>query len=127
MLLVCRFVVSGAQTETFTARAREALRLLTEQPGCRNGHVARSVDDPTRWVLVVEFDSIVAYRKALSPFPVREQVIPLLAEALTDEPAGYELAMSAGSGKVEHQVSLLAADADSVRLGEAAGPTLPRS
>lgn len=77
-------------------------------------------------MLTVEFDSVVAYRRAMSPFDVREHVIPLLSEANTDEPAVYEPLLVAADGAVQREVSLLARDAGTVRLGEAAGPTTPR-
>ncbi|MGI5501997.1 antibiotic biosynthesis monooxygenase [Lentzea sp. CA-135723] len=124
MLLVCRFRVSDP--ETFTARVENALRLLTAQPGCHKGTLARSTDEDDRWVLTVEFESVVAYRRAMSPFPVREHVIPLLSEALTDEPAMYEPALTSEDGEVVTHTSVLAEDAFTVRLGEAAGPTSPR-
>ncbi len=125
MLLVCRFRVSDP--ETFTSRVRRALELLTAQPGCRKGTLARSTDEDDRWVLTVEFESVVAYRRAMSPFPVREHVIPLLSEALTDEPAMYEPTLTSTGGEVEEHTSVLAADAFTVRLGEASGPATPRS
>ncbi|MFD4643232.1 antibiotic biosynthesis monooxygenase family protein [Lentzea sp. NPDC058436] len=124
MLLVCRFRVSDP--ETFTARVEQALALLTAQPGCRRGTLARSTDEDDRWVLTVEFESVVAYRRAMSPFPVREHVIPLLSEALTDEPAMYEPTLTSADGQVETHTSVLAEDAFTVRLGEAAGPSNPR-
>lgn len=124
MLLVCRFRVSDP--ETFTARVKRALELLTAEKGCRKGTLARSTDEDDRWVLTVEFESVVAYRRAMSPFPVREHVIPLLSEALTDEPALYEPTLTSAGGEVEQHTSLLAEDAFTVRLGEAAGPTNPR-
>jgi quinol monooxygenase YgiN len=124
VLLVCRFRVSDP--ETFTARVAEALKLLTAQPGCLRGTLARSTDSDDRWVLTVEFESVVAYRRAMSPFPVREHVVPLLSEALTDEPAMYEPALTSADGEVEEHTSVLAEDAFTVRLGEAAGPTTPR-
>ncbi|MBV9847184.1 MAG: antibiotic biosynthesis monooxygenase [Kutzneria sp.] len=126
MLLVCRFVVAESETSSFVARVRHALELLTAHPGCRGGQLARSTDEDSRWVLVVEFDSVVAYRRAMSGFPVREHVMPLLSEALTDEPAAYEPAMSASGGTVDEHVSLVARDAGTVRLGEAAGPAAAR-
>lgn len=124
MLLVCRFRVSDPQA--FTERVEQALKLLTEQPGCERGTLARSTDEDDRWVLTVEFESVVAYRRAMSPFPVREHVIPLLSEALTDEPAMYEPTLTSAGGQVEQHTSLLAEDAFTVRLGEAAGPAKPR-
>ncbi|GHH59914.1 antibiotic biosynthesis monooxygenase family protein [Lentzea cavernae] len=124
MLLVCRFRVSDP--ETFIVRAEQALALLTAQPGCLKGTLARSTDEDDRWVLTVEFESVVAYRRAMSPFPVREHVIPLLSEALTDEPAMYEPTLTSADGQVETHTSVLAQDAFTVRLGEAAGPATPR-
>lgn len=126
MLLVCRFTVAETGVEAFTGRVDRALALLTAQPGCRRAQLSRSTDEADRFVLTVEFDSVVAYRRALSPFEVREHVIPLLSEANTDEPAAYEPLLVAADGAVRREVSLLARDAGTVRLGEAAGPTTPR-
>ncbi|PRY36125.1 antibiotic biosynthesis monooxygenase family protein [Umezawaea tangerina] len=123
MLLVCRFTVPQPDVADFTARAGRALELLIAHPGCRRGLLSRSTDEPDRWVLTVEFDSVVAYRRALSPFDVREHVIPLLSEALVDEPAAYEPVLIASDSSVTRQTSLLAQDAGTVRLGEASGPT----
>ena len=108
MLLVCRFAVPPADAAAFAARARRALELLTAAPGCLGGEAARSVDDPQRWVLAARFASVDAYRRALSPFPVREHVVPLLSEALADEPATYEVLAEAVGGAVTERASLRA-------------------
>jgi hypothetical protein len=108
VLLVCRFVVSPEQVVGFVERAERALALLTEAEGCLDGSLGRAVDGADRWVLVVRFSSVTAYRRALSPFPVREHVIPLLSEALTDEPAAFETLADAGSGQVTTHPTLLA-------------------
>ncbi|MGQ0482086.1 MAG: antibiotic biosynthesis monooxygenase family protein [Pseudonocardia sp.] len=108
MLLVCRFVVSPEQVAGFVERAERALALLTGAQGCLHGALGRAVDGENRWVLVVRFESVVAYRRALSPFPVREHVIPLLSEALADEPAGFETLAEARAGAVTTHPSLLA-------------------
>ena len=107
MLLVCRFVVPAA-TDEFTARIRRALELLSAAPGCLGGEAGRAVDDPARWVLSVRFTSVDAYRRALSPFPVREHVVPLLSEALADEPATYEVLIEAADGAAAEHSSLRA-------------------
>ncbi|HEX2297786.1 MAG TPA: antibiotic biosynthesis monooxygenase [Pseudonocardiaceae bacterium] len=112
MLLICRFTVEPAEAENFMVRARRALSLLTAQPGCRGGQLGRAPDEVIRWVLVVHFDSVVAYRRALSPFDVREHVIPLLSEALTSEPGAYEVLAGAERGEVTDHGSLLAGAAD---------------
>lgn len=113
MLLVCRFAVpddadTPADPTEFRTRALRALELLTAAPGCLGGELARAVDEPGRWVLTVRFVSVDAYRRALSPFPVREHVVPLLSEALADEPAAYEVLVSAADGQATEYPSLLA-------------------
>lgn len=108
MLLVCRFVVPPEEVAGFVERAERALELLTEAEGCLDGALGRAVDGEDRWVLVVRFSSVQAYRRALSPFPVREHVIPLLSEALADEPAGFETLAEARAGTVTTHPSLLA-------------------
>ncbi|MGH3775236.1 MAG: antibiotic biosynthesis monooxygenase family protein [Pseudonocardiaceae bacterium] len=115
MILICRFILDAADpagAEDFLIRARRALGLLTAQQGCLGGQLGRSPDDITRWVLVVQFESVVAYRRALSPFDVREHVVPLLSEALTGEPGSYEVLAAAQRGAVTDHTSLLAPDAE---------------
>ncbi len=108
MLLVCRFTTTPDLAADFSARARTALELLTAAEGCLGGELGRSVDEPDRWVLAVRFSSVDAYRRALSPFPVREHVVPLLSEALSDEPATFETLLTAAEGTATTHRSLLA-------------------
>ena len=108
MLLVCRFAVTPADAPAFRARIQRALELLTAAPGCLGGEAGRAVDDPERWVLTVRFTAVDAYRRALSPFPVREHVVPLLSEALADEPATYEVLVDAADGAATARSSLRA-------------------
>ncbi|HSL06504.1 MAG TPA: antibiotic biosynthesis monooxygenase family protein [Pseudonocardiaceae bacterium] len=112
MILICRFVIDPYRAEGFLTRARRALGLLTAQRGCLGGQLGRSPDDITRWVLAVQFESVAAYRRALSPFDVREHVVPLLSEALTGEPGSYEVLAAAQDGAVTDHGSLLAPDAE---------------
>lgn len=112
MILICRFAVESARAEDFLTRARRALELLTAQRGCLGGQLGRSPDYTVRWALVVQFESVVAYRRTLSVFEVREHVVPLLSEALTGEPGGYEVLAAAEDGAVTDHASLLALDAD---------------
>jgi hypothetical protein len=106
VLLVCRFV-ADSPASAFLARARRALELLTSAGGCLGGELGRSVDEPDHWVLTVRFVSVDAYRRALSPFEVREHVIPLLAEALTDTPSTFETLLTAQKGETVEHESLL--------------------
>jgi quinol monooxygenase YgiN len=110
VLLICRFDVSPSDAPEFRRRAHRALRLLSAAPGCRHAGLGRAIEEPGRWVLTALFDSVVAYRRALSPFEVREHVIPLLSEALTDEPGTYEVLAEGSDGELTEHPTLLAGD-----------------
>lgn len=94
MLVVNRFVVDEPGQGEFTGRAHAALAALAARPGYTRGRLARSVDEPTHWCLVTEWESVGAYRRALSAFEVKVEATPLLATSL-DEPSGYEVLASA--------------------------------
>jgi hypothetical protein len=99
VLVVNRFV-GVSDSAAFTARAHAALEVLAGRPGYRRGRLARALDEPDHWCLVTEWDSVGAYRRALSAFDVRVHATPLLAEAVP-EPSAYEvLATADPSGPV---------------------------
>ncbi|MEV4317971.1 antibiotic biosynthesis monooxygenase [Actinocrispum sp. NPDC049592] len=123
MLLVCSFTVPGTDTPEFTTLANRAIALLTAQPGCRHAILGHSADEPTRWTLTVQFASVVAYRRAMSPFDVREHVIPFLSRG---DASAYEIVTESADGHLTHHTSLVAEDAATVRPGEASGPATPR-
>lgn len=105
MLLVCRYdrPPDPGTDAAWLERAHRAVTLLAAQPGCRGVELARATEDPAAWVLVAVFDSLADYRRALSPFDVREHVVPFLADARTDAPATFERRLTGGAtGTVEH-------------------------
>jgi hypothetical protein len=97
VLVVNRFVVDGDDTE-FRARAGTALAALGARPGYLRGRLGRAYDDPTRWTLVTEWESVGAYRRALSAYDVKVDATPLLAESL-DEPSALEVLAEAAPGQ----------------------------
>jgi antibiotic biosynthesis monooxygenase len=100
VLVVNRFVVTGDETQ-FRARAGAALAALGARPGYVRGRLGRAYDDPSAWTLVTEWESVGAYRRALSAYDVKVEATPLLAESL-DEPSAFEvLAAAAPGGPVE--------------------------
>lgn len=123
LLVVSRFRVPGADRADFERDARTALTLLAAQPGCRAAGLGQSTDDPDLLVLRTEWDGVGAYRRALSTYDVKVGAIPLLSLAI-DEPSAYEVVVTADGGGIRAQRSGLAADAQVVRLGEAAGPAV---
>ena len=50
---------------------------------------ARALDDTTRWVLVSEWVGVGPWRRALSNYDVRIEVMPMMMRA-EDEPSVYE-------------------------------------
>lgn len=108
VLLVCRFAVEPDARPTFLERGRRAVALLGAQSGCRSVELGQATEDDAAWVLVAVFDTAAAYRRALSPFDVREHVIPFLSEALTgdEQPATFERRIAADAadpaGTTEH-------------------------
>lgn len=97
MLAINRFVVTAPD---FVPRAHAALAALAARPGYLRGQLTRALDEPAHWCLVTEWESVGAYRRALSAYEVKVAANPLLAESL-DEPSAYEtLAGAEPSGDV---------------------------
>ena|SRR6266545_392447 len=90
MLVVTRFVADEAENDAFVQQAHTALAALAACPGYLRGRLARSFDEPTHWTIVTEWQSVGAYRRALSSFDVKLHATPLLASSL-DEPSAYEV------------------------------------
>ncbi len=86
MISVTHFEQPGAD---FADRAADALAALAARPGYLRGTLGRSTDDPGRWLLVTEWDSVGAYRRALGAFDVRVRATTVLAAAL-DLPTSFE-------------------------------------
>jgi hypothetical protein len=114
LLVVNRFRVpaeDGAVSD-FTGRAEVALATLAGCRGYRSGQLGRGFDDPTEWTLVTEWESVGAYRRALSSYDVKVSATPLLAES-RDEASAFEvLARAEPGGKVTGRPSDRAADPD---------------
>jgi hypothetical protein len=125
VLVVTRYRVEPALASDFVARAKVALAALAERPGWRSGRIGRATDDAGLWLLSTEWDSVGAYRRALSAYQVKVDAVPLLSLAV-DEPTAYEVVEAAGQGSVGLAApSGLAADAGLTRLGEAAAAHVP--
>ncbi|WP_432830187.1 antibiotic biosynthesis monooxygenase family protein [Dactylosporangium sp. CA-092794] len=103
MLVMTRFVIDDTAdaADEFAGRAHAALAALAACPGYLRGRLARAYDDPAHWSIVTEWESVGAYRRALSAFDVKVHATPLLAQSL-DEPSAFEvLAESAPGGELK--------------------------
>lgn len=127
MLVVTRYRVASADAHEFRTLAREALRALTSRPGCLGGTVGRSADDGELWVLATTWAGVGDYRRALSSYEVKLHAVPLMYRAV-DEPTAFEVVFGGRpGGSVDEYAVSRADDADTVNLGEAAGPGASRA
>jgi heme-degrading monooxygenase HmoA len=93
VLEIADIAVQEGSADEFAAAYRSAREVLTGTPGCRSVRMTHCVESPTRFVLLVEWDSIEAHeenfratdrfdkwRAAIGPFFAR----PPLVEHFTD-------------------------------------------
>jgi hypothetical protein len=100
VLVVLRFAVAEGEEATFLAAAHEALYALARRPGYLDGTLGRAYDDPRAWCLVTTWESVGAYRRALSAYEVKMRGTPLLARALAEPSAFEPLARARPGGPV---------------------------
>lgn len=124
MLVVTRFEVPEGESASFLPRAQAALAAFAARPGYVRGRIGRAADDPSQWVLTTEWVGVGAYRRSLSSYDVKVDAAPLLSLG-RDEPSAFEVLHSSEGASESVSVSRRAADAESVRLGEASGPSVP--
>ena len=89
MLAVTRYVVPEAEGPAFLEQADDALAALVARPGCTGGRVGRAIDDPTLWTLTTSWETVGAYRRALSSHQVKLRAVPLMYRCV-DEPTAFE-------------------------------------
>lgn len=75
--------------DSFADELQTVLVALAARPGYVRGSGGRSTDEAEAWVLVTEWASVGAYRRALGNYDVKMSATPVLARAL-DEPSGFE-------------------------------------
>lgn len=117
MLVVTRYRVEPGDVPGFQADAVAALRVLAARPGCTGAVLGRAVDDPVLWTLTTSWESVGAYRRALSAYDVKLVAVPLMYRAV-DEPTAFEaLATWTPSEGLVETATDRASDADSSAPG----------
>ena len=84
-----RFRVSAEEADPFRSDLAAARDLLAAQAGWVDGSIGRNLDEPELWVLVTRWESVGAYRRALSAYDVKLHAWQTLGRAV-DEPGAYE-------------------------------------
>ena len=63
VLEVALIDVQAGQEDAFAAAYRKARPSLPETPGCRTVRMTRGIESPSRFVLLVEWDSVDAHEE----------------------------------------------------------------
>lgn len=63
VLEVALIDVKPGSEEDFTAGYAQAAGLVSQTPGCRSMRMTRGIETPTRFVLLVEWDSVEAHER----------------------------------------------------------------
>jgi len=121
MLVMLRFEVAQGERDEFLLQLRAALEVLSRRTGYIEGSIGRATDQADLVLLATRWQDVGSYRRALGNYDVKVEVVPLLSKAINDASA-YEVIHRRDENGVHDEPSSLAADAGSVRLGEAAGP-----
>jgi heme-degrading monooxygenase HmoA len=61
VLEIADFAVLPGREDEFAAAYREAVALLSATPGFRGARMTRGIETPTRFVLLVEWDTVEAH------------------------------------------------------------------
>ncbi|HEY0812449.1 MAG TPA: antibiotic biosynthesis monooxygenase family protein [Pseudonocardia sp.] len=61
VLEIADFTVKAGTEDEFAAAVQEALPFLAATPGFRNARLTRGVESPSRFVLLVEWESVEAH------------------------------------------------------------------
>jgi heme-degrading monooxygenase HmoA len=89
VLEVAQFEIQAGQADEFAAAYAKAVPLLKASPGLRSVRMTRGVESPSRFVLLVEWDSVEAHEtgfRATDRFPQWRALIgPYFASTPTVE------------------------------------------
>ncbi|WP_370614932.1 antibiotic biosynthesis monooxygenase family protein [Mumia sp. Pv 4-285] len=88
MLVITRFRVPSEAATDFTADLRAVVDAFASRPGLVDSYVGRNLDEPTLWTLTTRWESVGAYRRALSSYDVKLATAEPYALAL-EEPGAY--------------------------------------
>ncbi len=96
MLVISRFRYDVDLADQAQTDLESCVRDLSACAGFVDATVGRALDDPTLWMLSTSWENVGAYRRALSSFDIKMNVVPLLSYAV-DEPSAYEVISGEGA------------------------------
>ena len=121
---IARLRFRSTDVPPLMARLRGSVEILAARESFVDARISRAIDDESLVVMEIAWTTVGAYRRALSAYDVKVDVVPVLSQAL-DEPTAFEvLHVTDGDGSAD-ATGALAADASSVSLGHASAGFVP--
>lgn len=91
VLEIADFLVHEGDEDRFAAAYAQAVTFITSSPGCRGARLVRGIENPRRFVLLVEWDTIEDHTDGFRSSPAftrwRAAVGPYFAQPPTVEHA----------------------------------------
>lgn len=85
VLEVAQIDITAGQEDEFASAYKTARHLVADTPGCRSVRMTRGIETPTRFILLVEWDSVEAHEanfRGSENFPEWRRIIgPYFASA----------------------------------------------
>jgi hypothetical protein len=99
--------------------AERVLDLFSAKPGFQSAKVGLALDDDSTGLLILKFDSVGSYRRALSAYDIKVEATSFLSAA-RDESSAFEILIDVTNGKKTRYQSEKSASIEEVSLGESA-------
>ncbi len=114
--VVAHLVVPSAERDAFDQGYDRMGELFTQSSGFLSMELGQSTDSLEEFTLIHRWQDVGAYRKVLSRYEVKLEVIPFLSK-FTRDSATVEIIRDSESNKIESGTSSLASDAQTFDRG----------
>ena len=118
--VVVQLVVPAAERARFEQGCERMVELCAESPGFLSSELGQSTDSLEDFTLIHRWADVGAYRKFLSRYEIKLEVIPFLS-TFTKDSVTVEIIMDSQSDRVESGISSLASDAQTFDRGSTHG------
>ncbi len=118
--VVAQLVVPAGVRDQFDEGCERMAMLCAESPGFVSSELGQSTDSLEDLTLIHRWANVGAYRKFLSRYDVKREIIPFLSTFTTDS-VTVEIISDSKSNTVESGNSSLAADAQTFDRGSVRG------
>lgn len=118
--VIAQLVVPAAERARFEQGCERMVELCAESPGFLSSELGQSTDSLEDFTLIHRWANVGAYRKFLSRYEIKLEVIPFLS-TFTKDSVTVEIIMDSQSDRVESGTSSLALDAQTFDRGSIHG------